>query len=147
MGSRSRRKGAAGERELAALLSARGFAAKRTCQRQGGPDSPDVRAEGLEGFHVEVKRTERLDVCGALAQAARDSRGRRAPLIFHRRNRTPWLAILPADAFLALLTAAAGRPFPEALCREVCRAWANAKPRAASERQFALELDSGSGRS
>ena len=53
MGKSSQRKGAAGERELAALLSAAGYA----CQRGGSlsfGEVPDVL--GLPGIHIEVKR-------------------------------------------------------------------------------------------
>ena len=130
---KSRRKGAEGERELAALLSACGFPALRTCQERGGLDTPDVLGSGLEVFHVEVKRTERLDLPGALAQAARDSLGRRIPLIFHRRNRTPWLAVLPAGALLAILSTlrrAGGDPAgPAGGAPAIGSAWAAVKAR------------------
>ncbi len=133
MGMKSQRKGAQGERELASLLSACGFPALRTCQERGGLDTPDVLGSGLEAFHVEVKRTERLDLPGALAQAARDSLGRRIPLIFHRRNRTPWLAVLPAGALLAILSTlrrAGGDPAgPAGGAPAIGSAWAAVKAR------------------
>lgn len=57
MGKSSQRKGAAGERELAALLSAAGY----ECQRGGSlsfGEIPDVL--GLPGIHIECKRVEKL---------------------------------------------------------------------------------------
>lgn len=69
MGARSRRKGAVGERALAAYLSGEGFPATRGQQHRGGPDAPDVIVEALPGLHFECKRTERLNVYDALDQA------------------------------------------------------------------------------
>lgn len=59
-GKSSRDKGGRGERELAKFLTDRGFPAQRGCQHAGGPDSPDVKCESLDEFHIEVKRTEKL---------------------------------------------------------------------------------------
>ena len=66
MGKSSQRKGAAGERELAALLSAAGY----ECQRGGSfsfGEIPDVL--GLPGIHIEVKRVEKLNIGEAMEQA------------------------------------------------------------------------------
>ena len=55
MSSKSHRKGADGEWELAALLSAAGY----ECQRGGSlsfGEIPDVL--GLPGIHIEVKRLD-----------------------------------------------------------------------------------------
>lgn len=56
----SRAKGQRGERELADFITAAGFPARRGQQFAGGPDSPDVVCPGLP-FHIEAKRTERLN--------------------------------------------------------------------------------------
>ena len=43
-------------------------------------------AEGLERYHIEVKRVERLNVSEAMRQAMRDAAGR-VPVVVHRKNR------------------------------------------------------------
>lgn len=51
---------------------------------------------GLPGIHIEVKRVERLNVGEAMGQAIRDA-GRfhdGVPVLFHRRNRQPWLVTM-----------------------------------------------------
>ena len=101
-GSRSRRKGARGERELAAVLTAEGFDARRGAQHRGGPDSPDVRCPSLPGIHFEAKRCERLNLYDAVPQARRDA-GDKLPVVAHRRNNHEWLVILPLTDLLAIL--------------------------------------------
>lgn len=101
MGKSSQRKGAAGERELAALLSAAGY----ECQRGGSltfGEIPDVL--GLPGIHVEVKRVEKLNVGEAMEQAIRDSDRMLdgMPALFHRRNRKPWLVTMRLEDWLKL---------------------------------------------
>lgn len=100
----SKRKGNGGELELLHLLHDRGYPVYRNDQRfVGGVDRPDIclRMNGQE-FHCEVKRTEKLRLYDALSQAIRDSNGKRAPLVLHRRNRGEWLAIMRLDDFLNL---------------------------------------------
>ena len=98
----SKAKGSAGERELCAHLTARGFPAHRNDQRYvGGKGLPDVSAEGLEGFHIECKRVERLNVNEAMHQAIADADGR-IPAVAHRRSREPWLLTMRLDDWLDL---------------------------------------------
>ena len=92
-GARSRRKGARGERELAAVLTAEGFPATRGQQHRGGPGSPDVLVPSLPGIHFEAKRTERLSLYDALGQARRDA-GDKLPVVAHPKNACEWGAIL-----------------------------------------------------
>ncbi len=101
-GRRSRSKGARGERELAAVLTAEGFDAVRGQQHRGGPDSPDVIVPSLPGVHFEAKRCERLNLYDAVGQARRDA-GDKLPVVAHRRNAHAWLAILPLVDLLAIL--------------------------------------------
>ena len=101
-GSRSRRKGKRGERELAAALTAEGFDAHRGAQHRGGPDSPDVLCPSLPAIHFEAKRCERLNLYDALEQAKREA-GDKLPVVAHRRNRHEWLAILPLIDLLAIV--------------------------------------------
>ena len=101
MSSKSQRKGAAGERELAALLSAAGY----ECQRGGSlsfGEIPDVL--GLPGIHIECKRVEKLNVGEAMEQAIRDSERMLdgLPALFHRRNRKPWLVTMRLQDWLKL---------------------------------------------
>ena len=98
----SRRKGARGERELAAVLTAEGFPATRGQQYRGGPDSPDVIVPSLPGIHFEAKRTERLNLYDALGQARRDA-GDKLPVVAHRKNASEWVAILSLVDLLAIV--------------------------------------------
>ena len=96
----SRAKGARGEREWAeALRTLFGCSeARRGCQYAGravsGDDTPDV-VNGIPGTHPEVKRTERLSLYAAVAQAVDDC-GENVPYVAHRRNRGDWLVIVRA---------------------------------------------------
>lgn len=88
----SREKGARGERELAKELSKLFTVnARRGQQYQGSPDSPDVVA--FDGIHIECKRTERLQLYTALAQAIDDA-GDSVPVVAHRKNREDWVMIV-----------------------------------------------------
>ena len=104
MGNKSQRKGADGERELAAILRERGY----DCQRGGSltfGEVPDLT--GLPGIHAEIKRVERLNVGEAMEQAIRDSERMAdgAPTLFHRRNRKPWLVTMRLVDWLELFEA------------------------------------------
>ncbi|MDP3740321.1 MAG: hypothetical protein Q8R02_23240 [Hyphomonadaceae bacterium] len=107
MGKMSRQKGKTGEREVAALLRKHGFAGQRGVQYQGGPDSADVT--GLPGWHVEVKRTERMSIYPAMDQAADEKADHEKPVVFHRTNGSYWVAILDARDFLQLVSATVTR--------------------------------------
>ena len=101
MGKSSQRKGAAGERELAAILQNYGYDAERGGSMTFGSVSDVV---GLPGIHIEVKRVERLNVPEAMHQAKRDAERFEdgIPALFHRRNREPWLVTLGLDDFMHL---------------------------------------------
>ena len=90
----SKRKGSNAERELCAFLTGEGFPATRNDQRYtGGHGNPDISAERLDAYHIEVKRTERLRLGEAMRQAEHDAAGR-VPCVVHRSNRAPWLITL-----------------------------------------------------
>lgn len=96
----SKRKGNDGEREICRYLTERGFPAHRNEQMYiGGTGNPDVSAEGLEAFHIECKRVERLNITNAMKQAERDAAGK-VPLVIHRRNREAWRVTLNLSDFL-----------------------------------------------
>ena len=104
-GRKSQRKGADGERELAALLREYGYTIERGGSCSFG-EVPDL--SGLPGLHVECKRVERLNVPEAMNQAIRDSERFHdgAPVLFHRRSRSPWLVTMRLSDWMALYTAA-----------------------------------------
>lgn len=98
-GKRSREKGKRGEREIASLLREYGYDARRGVQYKGGQDSPDVI--GLPGTHIEVKRTERLNLYDALSQSKADA-GDDMPIVLHRKNNSEWVVIQPLSDWINL---------------------------------------------
>jgi hypothetical protein len=96
MGARSKRKGKRGELEAAAEIR-RLFhvEAKRGCQYQGCDDAPDIRTT-IDKVHFEVKRVEALRLHEALEQAIADA-GENIPVVLHRANGRPWVAIVRLD--------------------------------------------------
>ena len=62
------------------------------CQFRGTPDTPDV--VGLNGLHIECKRTERGKVYDWLDQAQRESANGSVPVVMHRRNKREWVGFL-----------------------------------------------------
>lgn len=101
MGKLSRQKGKVGEREVAELLRRHGIAARRGVQFQGGKDSPDVVSD-MRDIHFEVKRTEKLSIWDAYTQANEDARDDQTPVVVHRANSRPWIAVLSLEAFITL---------------------------------------------
>ena len=100
-GRGSQRKGARGERELAAVLREYGYDMERGGSLSFG-EVPDL--VGLPGVHIECKRVERLNVPAAMQQAVKDSQRFRdgMPALFHRRNRQPWLVTIRLEDFMQL---------------------------------------------
>ncbi len=100
-GKSSQRKGADGERELAALLREYGYPVERGGSLSFG-EVPDLT--GLPGVHIEVKRVERLNVPEAMKQAVRDAEKFHdgAPTLFHRRSREPWLVTMCLQDWMSL---------------------------------------------
>ena len=102
----SKAKGKRGELELAAKLREYGFTSRRGVQYNGADGSADV--VGLPGIHIEVKRTEKLNVCEAMKQAQRDAKEGEAPAVFHRKNREQWLVTMSLSDWVALYQAKQG---------------------------------------
>lgn len=98
----SRTKGKNGELEVRDLIRAHGFDARRGQQFSGSPDSPDV-VHSIPKVHVEVKRTEAFRLYHALEQAGRDACPGDMPTVWHRASRKPWVVVLLAEDFLALV--------------------------------------------
>lgn len=111
MAGKSRRKGKVGENEVAAFLREHGVEGARRGQQFSGI-AGDSDVLGLAGFHIEVKRCEALRLWPALSQARRDAKAGTTPTIWHRANGKPWVVILGAADFLALLKASGSSPSP-----------------------------------
>lgn len=101
MGKMSREKGKVGEREVANILKDHGWKAERTAQHMG-KNGGEADVKGLDYIHIEVKRTERLNLYDALNQAIRDSGGKKLPVVFHRRNNEKWVAIMRMEDWMEL---------------------------------------------
>lgn len=99
----SKRKGKDGELELACKLREHGYNVRRSVQYNGKEEDGQADLLGLPGIHIECKRTERLNLYEAVDQAKRDSKGKnQIPVVFHRRNKCQWLAIMPLDDFMKI---------------------------------------------
>ena len=96
MGLMSRNKGKRGEREAAAEIR-RIFRTEASRGRQfaGTDDAPDIRTS-IPRVHFEVKRVESLRLYNALEQAIGDA-GENIPVVLHRQNHQPWVAIVRLD--------------------------------------------------
>ncbi len=98
----SRNKGKRGELELAAFLRAHGFEARRGQQFKGGGDSPDVVCDDLP-MHIECKRVEAGNIYTWLDQATRDAPAGKTPVVMHKKNGRPWVAVLTLEDLLELI--------------------------------------------
>jgi hypothetical protein len=96
----SNTKGKVAEREVAELLRAHDFNARRGQQFSGGGDSPDVVSD--LGLHIEVKRVEAFNLYSAVEQAKKDCKSKEYA-IFHRKNNKDWVTILDSDVFLFVM--------------------------------------------
>lgn len=97
----SRNKGAAGEREFI-NDHLRPFWPD-ACRNidQFGADKRDCH--NVAGVHWQIKRTERLDLWGAIKQADEEAASTDLPIVAFRRNRSKWYCVLDADELIALL--------------------------------------------
>ena len=111
MGGRaSREKGKRGEREVAVILRDAGFTtARRTAQFCGNTgDASDVI--GVPGYHIEVKRCEKVDLANWLRQTEHDAALKNlVPALLFRRSKEPWRVVISLEAFIALLQKQAPR--------------------------------------
>ena len=96
-------KGKVGERELAKVLAAHGYEARRAQQYCGAAGTEDIK-HNIPGIYIECKRVEKLNVLKAYERAKEDSAGTGSvPTVMHRCNRSPWLVTLSLKDFLSLL--------------------------------------------
>jgi len=111
-GRRSRNKGSRGELEVASVLQGYGFDVVRTPNSGGLQWRGDL--DGLDGYVMEVKRCERLEVPAWMRQAYAAARAGEVPVVAFRRSArqgavqrdpdTYWHVILPLEEFARLLT-------------------------------------------
>lgn len=101
----SKRKGKVGELEFSKLLRDAGFDARRGQQFSGIGESPDVVSVELKWLHMEIKRTQALNLTTATAQAEGDCKGK-PWVVAHRRNHAPWLITMKAEVLFALIRGA-----------------------------------------
>lgn len=97
----SRNKGASGERELAGILREYGYKARRGQQFSGVNGDADV--VGMDGYHIECKRVEKLNIDTAIDQSIRDARKNEIPIVCHRKNCKEWLVTLRLKDFLEVV--------------------------------------------
>ena len=88
------RKGRNGEREFARFCREQGYDCRRG-QQYSGIEGEDI--VGLPGVHVEVKRTERLSLYDAIAQAGADAGKDKLPIVASRKNNCDWLITMRAE--------------------------------------------------
>lgn len=113
MGLKSRTKGKAGEREIAALLAdLTGLQVKRRVRQHDG----DSDLEGVPGWCIEVKRharASRANIRNWWAQAVEQSeRVNAVPVLLYRQDRDDWRAVWPLAAMLVQ------QPAVRVSCRE-----------------------------
>ena len=96
----SRQKGKRGELELAHLLQEYGIPARRGQQYAGANGDADV--VGLQGYHIECKRVEKLNLYKAMKQSETDAKPSETPIVCHRTDRQEWLVTLRLPDFLRL---------------------------------------------
>jgi Holliday junction resolvase len=99
------RKGAKGERELAALLTE---LLGVPCIKGSAPYLPGIVAPdilGLPGIHVEVKRREKFSIPAALRQAQHDAVPGSVATVAHRPNRCNWMLTVAIEDLPALVRA------------------------------------------
>lgn len=101
MGKAQRNKGAAAEREVAAIINDRlGTDLRRTPLSGGMTWKGDIR--GWDRMHVEVKRQERLSIPAWVKQAEDDCPEGDIPLVVFRQSREPWRVVIRLDDLLGL---------------------------------------------
>lgn len=100
MGKASRDKGKRGERELSRKLNEYGYTTHRGQQFCGANGDADVI--GLDGIHIECKRTEAFRLWDALAQAKADARPEELPTVMHRKNNCEWVVVMTLEDWIQL---------------------------------------------
>jgi len=98
----SRSKGSRGEREIVDILKAAGWPqARRSSDGRAQVERGDI-VRGPAGFHLEVKRRERIRILEWSHQAEGDAHPTDRPAVIWRPNGEPWRVSMLLDDFLPL---------------------------------------------
>ena len=103
----SRAKGKRAELALSHKLNELGFSTRRGQQFSGANGDADV--VGIEGVHIECKNVQKLNIINAYEQAVRDAREGETPMVFHKKDRKPWLVTMSIEDWAALFATAHGK--------------------------------------
>ena len=98
-GSKSRDKGARGERLLVHYLESLGMSVKR-----GYVFLKQSDLIGIPGIHIECKFMEALNVRKAMAQAIEEAKKRKdgMPTVFWKKSREEWLTVMRTEDWVRL---------------------------------------------
>lgn len=102
-GKGRRNKGVRGEREVAKLFESAGFDV-RGLEGLGDHIATRGAAGALTAFHLETKRQERVRVPEWLRQCQAETPAGMVPLLAFRQNEGEWIAVLPLNRLLELLS-------------------------------------------
>lgn len=98
----SRAKGAAAEREVCEILRAAGWpGARRSSDGRAQAERGDI-VRGPAGFHLEVKRRERIAIVEWSHQAEGEAHPTDRPVTVWRSSREPWRVCQLLDDWLPL---------------------------------------------
>ena len=97
VGINSRGKHFRGHREFAKVCRDHGFTAVHCVNGQ-------LDSRGLPGISLTVRRTERLRLDRAMAEAIAEA-GSKLPLLVHRSSRQPWRITMESETFFCLYRA------------------------------------------
>lgn len=100
-GRSSRRKGAKGELEVAAIMKAHDFEAERD-----GRLSTDLK-HNVTGYHFEIKRCEKIEMMKWRRQAERDAPEGEVPVVVYRQSGQRWHADIDLEELLRLMNGTA----------------------------------------
>lgn len=95
-------KGNRAEREVVDTLRAMGWTSARRNFGSGSQGGGDI-VGGPADVHLECKHHERCSIWEWISQAEGDARPTDLPVVVFRRNRSQWMACIPADELFALL--------------------------------------------
>lgn len=100
-GRKSRNKGRRGEQELVRFFRERGYELQRVPNSGGLDIKGDLL--GLEGFHLEAKRQEKINLLSWCYQAESESPTGDKPLVIFRKSNDIWRVVIRLEDFIDML--------------------------------------------
>ncbi len=97
----SKKKGSRGELEWSNFCKKHGYDTQRSVQYCGIKGDADVI--GIDGFSMEVKRVEALQLGKAMDKAIEDTKDGEIPIVAHRKNYKPWLVTMLAEDWFKII--------------------------------------------